>query len=210
MGSDKLLPVHKDARPCHAIHHATHQPPSINPRLHQPTHLNPPPLQLVRSLTVCRVLIVPRAAYSSIASDFTQSARTVLENLQRQAEQLVQQEFRGGMASRLLRSSMAAAGAYGGLAYQHTSAETGGQASTTGRPPAPPAPAGGAEGAGGEGAAAAGEGPAPAPAPKGIGLSLRQQQVVGTLQRVRALVRHYVAGVSRRGRLQLRAWMLLG
>jgi hypothetical protein len=69
------------------------------------------------------------------------------------------------MASRLLRSSLAAAGAYTGLAYQNTSAERG------------------AEGAAGSPALQA-------------SLNLRQQQVVGTLQRVRALVRHHVAGVS--------------
>jgi hypothetical protein len=72
----------------------------------------------------------------------------------------------GGMASRLLRSSLAAAGAYTGLAYQNTSAETGGDQAKA------------------------------SPALQAA-LSLRQQQVVGTLQRVRALVRHHVAGVSR-------------
>ena len=66
-------------------------PPPSNP---PPTPLPTP--QLVRSLTVCRVLIVPRAAYNAIASDFTQSARAVLENLQRMAETLVQQARAAG------------------------------------------------------------------------------------------------------------------
>jgi len=166
---------------------STHQPHNTN----NPT---PTPPQLVRSLTTCRVLVVPRAAYVAIAADFTQSARTVLENLQKQAEQLVQQEFRGGMASRLLRSSLAAAGAYGGLAYQNTSAEAGGAA----KPPVAPGD-GGTDGGGGGGAGG--------PPSKGLGLSLRQQQVVGTLQRVRALVRHHVAGVS--GLLLALVWVVV-
>ena len=41
-------------------------------------------LQLVRSLTVCRVLVVPRPAYSALASDFPLSATAVLEALQAQ------------------------------------------------------------------------------------------------------------------------------
>ncbi|KAI8470071.1 MAG: ankyrin repeat-containing domain protein [Monoraphidium minutum] len=129
-------------------------------------------------------------ADGAIAADFGRSARAVLESLQRMAEALVQQEFRGGMASRLLRSSLAAAGAYTGLAYQNTSAESG-------------APGG----EGGEGGGGGGEGQGLAST-----LSLRQQQargarvlggggegagrVVGTLQRVRALVRHHVAGAN--------------
>ncbi|GBF99143.1 potassium channel [Raphidocelis subcapitata] len=137
--------------------------------------------ELVRSLTVARVMVIPRAAYAAIASEFTLSARTVLENLQKMAEAMVQQEFRGGMASRLLRSSLAAAGAYTGLAYQNTSTETSTADSTT------ESNDGAAGGAGGAGAGGA------RPAAATV-LSLRQRQVVGTLQRVRALVRHQLAG----------------
>jgi hypothetical protein len=71
-------------------------PPRNLPLPTQPSIPAPPPTpQLVRSLTICRVLVVPRAAYTAIASEFVTSARAVLENLQRMAETLVQQEFRG-------------------------------------------------------------------------------------------------------------------
>jgi CRP-like cAMP-binding protein len=38
-------------------------------------------LETVRSVSVCRILVVPRAAYNSIASAFPIGARTVLTNL---------------------------------------------------------------------------------------------------------------------------------
>lgn len=40
----------------------------------------------MRSLTVCRVLVVPRPAYVALAQDFPMSATSVLENLQKNAE----------------------------------------------------------------------------------------------------------------------------
>jgi hypothetical protein len=45
-------------------------------------------LQLVRSLTVCRVLVVPRPAYAALAQDFPLSSTAMLEALQKNAEQV--------------------------------------------------------------------------------------------------------------------------
>jgi hypothetical protein len=47
-----------------------------------------PPPQLVRSLTVCRVLVVPRPAYAALAADFPLSSTSMLEALQKNAEQV--------------------------------------------------------------------------------------------------------------------------
>lgn len=38
-------------------------------------------LETVRSISVCRILVVPRGAYNSIAAAFPIGARTVLTNL---------------------------------------------------------------------------------------------------------------------------------
>eukprot|EP00882_Tetradesmus_deserticola_P002691 GHRQ01002862.1.p1 GENE.GHRQ01002862.1~~GHRQ01002862.1.p1 ORF type:complete len:924 (+),score=556.38 GHRQ01002862.1:315-3086(+) len=137
-----------------------------------------PQLELVRSLTVCRVLVVSRPAYAALAQDFPLSSTAMLEALQKNAEQGVSDEFRGGAASRLLRGSLVAS--LPGLSYQHTSPETLGAEVVAGA---------GKEalnssswrGTTFSGAASVG------------GLSVRQQQVVGNLQRIRAVVKHHVA-----------------
>ncbi|KAI7843592.1 hypothetical protein COHA_002834 [Chlorella ohadii] len=54
-----------------------------------------PQLEAVRSLTVCRVLVVGRATYASLERAFPHSARLVLHNLKRKAENAVAKEFRG-------------------------------------------------------------------------------------------------------------------
>eukprot|EP00775_Hariotina_reticulata_P002549 gene2549-2852_t len=48
-----------------------------------------PKAEAVQSLTVCRVLVIPRSTYNSVARDFPLSARQVLENLRRRAAELV-------------------------------------------------------------------------------------------------------------------------
>ena len=45
-----------------------------------------PQMQTVRTVTVCRVLVVPRSAYHSIKSAFPLGTRQVLDNLQAHAE----------------------------------------------------------------------------------------------------------------------------
>lgn len=45
-----------------------------------------PQMQTVRTVTVCRVLVVPRSAYQSIKSAFPLGTRQVLDNLQAHAE----------------------------------------------------------------------------------------------------------------------------
>lgn len=42
----------------------------------------------MRSLTVCRVLVVSRPAYAALAADFPLSSTAVLEALQKNAEQV--------------------------------------------------------------------------------------------------------------------------
>eukprot|EP00775_Hariotina_reticulata_P006155 gene6155-6392_t len=169
-----------------------------------------PMMELVRSLTVCRVLVVPRPAYVALAQDFPLSATAVLENLQRNAEtvrqltavqeylvqsivifpfgmrmkpvasdgdQIVSAEFRGGAASRLLRGSLVAT--LPGLSYQQTSAETIGDDGTAAGVPVVDATSWRASNMSGANSVG--------------GLTVRQSQVVGNLQRIRALVKHHVA-----------------
>lgn len=45
-----------------------------------------PQMQTVRTMTVCRVLVVPRSAYHSIKTAFPVGTRQVLDNLQAHAE----------------------------------------------------------------------------------------------------------------------------
>ncbi|CAL8465533.1 g5069 [Coccomyxa elongata] len=52
-------------------------------------------LETVRSISVCRILVVPRAAYNSIAAAFPIGARTVLTNLLSRSHENVQEQFRG-------------------------------------------------------------------------------------------------------------------
>ena len=47
-----------------------------------------PQMQTVRTITVCRVLVVPRPAYHSIKSAFPVGSRQVLDNLQAHAEKV--------------------------------------------------------------------------------------------------------------------------
>jgi hypothetical protein len=46
------------------------------------------PLQYVRTTGLCRVLVIPRSVYNSLAADYPMSARVVLDNLQARAEQV--------------------------------------------------------------------------------------------------------------------------
>lgn len=78
---------------------STCMPPDADPTILRPwcacfslplpcsSHLTSP-LQLVRSLTVCRVLVVPRPAYAALAADFPMSATAILNALQRNAERV--------------------------------------------------------------------------------------------------------------------------
>lgn len=45
-----------------------------------------PQMQTVRTVTVCRVLVVPRTAYQTIKSAFPLGTRQMLDNLQAHAE----------------------------------------------------------------------------------------------------------------------------
>ncbi len=45
-----------------------------------------PQMQTVRTVTVCRVLVVPRSAYQTIKSAFPLGTRQMLDNLQAHAE----------------------------------------------------------------------------------------------------------------------------
>lgn len=47
-----------------------------------------PQMESVVSLSVCRILAIPRARYEALCQDFPIGARTVLENLKRQAQQV--------------------------------------------------------------------------------------------------------------------------
>ncbi|KAK9791836.1 hypothetical protein WJX73_006514 [Symbiochloris irregularis] len=70
---------------------------------------NLPQLEVVRSLTVCRIMVLSRGAFEGLERQFPVAARTVLFNLQRHAEQLVEQEFplqnRTKALDRMLRRS---------------------------------------------------------------------------------------------------------
>ncbi len=46
-------------------------------------------LETVRSVSVCRILVVPRGAYNSIAAAFPIGARTVLTNLLARAHEVI-------------------------------------------------------------------------------------------------------------------------
>eukprot|EP00878_Enallax_costatus_P011541 GHUV01012048.1.p1 GENE.GHUV01012048.1~~GHUV01012048.1.p1 ORF type:complete len:746 (+),score=322.29 GHUV01012048.1:330-2567(+) len=138
-----------------------------------------PQLELIRSLTVCRVLVVPRPAFVALASDFPHSCTSMLEALQKNAEQVVSSEFRGGAAGRLLRGSLVAT--LPGLSYQHTSPESVGADRDDGKEVLDTSSW---RGTNISGAASLG------------GLSTRQQQVVGNLQRIRAVVKHHVRQVD--------------
>lgn len=47
-----------------------------------------PKAEAVRSMTVCRVLVIPRSTYNAVAHDFPLSARQVLQNLQQRAQEV--------------------------------------------------------------------------------------------------------------------------
>ncbi|DBA89172.1 TPA: hypothetical protein ACH3X1_016329 [Trebouxia sp. C0004] len=53
-----------------------------------------PQMQTVRTVTVCRVLVVPRTAYQTIKSAFPLGTRQMLDNLQAHAELIVEEEFK--------------------------------------------------------------------------------------------------------------------
>ncbi|KAL3130260.1 hypothetical protein ABBQ38_008093 [Trebouxia sp. C0009 RCD-2024] len=77
-----------------------------------------PQMQTVRTMTVCRVLVVPRSAYHSIKSGFPLGTRQVLENLQEHAEEVVEEEFRHTAAGLGCTGAEASA-----LSHQWTSPE---------------------------------------------------------------------------------------
>ncbi|GBF99447.1 hypothetical protein Rsub_11933 [Raphidocelis subcapitata] len=62
-----------------------------------------PKADSARCLTVCRVLVLPRSAYTAIATNFPISARQVLENLKNRAEELVRQHVPEDLARSLLK-----------------------------------------------------------------------------------------------------------
>ena len=65
------------------------------------THFNDPVLtQAARTLDVCRVMLVPRAAYDSIARDFLIGAQQVLSNLLTRCDERVRREVRSGSQQR--------------------------------------------------------------------------------------------------------------
>ena len=45
-----------------------------------------PQANSVRTVSMCRILVVPRTAYAAVAVDFPIGARTVLENLKQRAQ----------------------------------------------------------------------------------------------------------------------------
>jgi CRP-like cAMP-binding protein len=47
-----------------------------------------PAMQYVRTTGLCRVLVIPRSVYNTLAADYPMSARAVLDNLQTRAEQV--------------------------------------------------------------------------------------------------------------------------
>eukprot|EP00775_Hariotina_reticulata_P003994 gene3994-4245_t len=64
-----------------------------------------PKAEAVQSLTVCRVLVIPRSTYNSVARDFPLSARQVLENLKTRAAELVAQFLPEDIARELLQQA---------------------------------------------------------------------------------------------------------
>ena len=74
----------------------------------------------VRTLSVARVLHIPRERYSKIAEDFPLGTRAVLDNLRSRAQELVDAEFRGDAGRALLASAPA------GVAFSQASTELGG------------------------------------------------------------------------------------
>eukprot|EP00878_Enallax_costatus_P040551 GHUV01046859.1.p1 GENE.GHUV01046859.1~~GHUV01046859.1.p1 ORF type:complete len:405 (+),score=62.50 GHUV01046859.1:907-2121(+) len=50
-------------------------------------------LQSVRTISLCRVLVIPRIVYATLASEFPVSTRAIMDNLVHRAEQMVELEF---------------------------------------------------------------------------------------------------------------------
>jgi ankyrin repeat protein len=71
----------------------------------------------VRTLSVARVLCVPRARYEIIANDFPVGTRAVLENLRQRAQAVVDREFAGDAGAARLAAAPA------GLQHMRASAE---------------------------------------------------------------------------------------
>eukprot|EP00775_Hariotina_reticulata_P004102 gene4102-4348_t len=67
-----------------------------------------PRTEVVRSLTVCRVLVIPRSLYHGIADDFPVSSRQVLENLKRRVEQVVSEFLPEDLAAEVKSSAHSA------------------------------------------------------------------------------------------------------
>uniref|UniRef100_A0A383VF86 Cyclic nucleotide-binding domain-containing protein n=1 Tax=Tetradesmus obliquus TaxID=3088 RepID=A0A383VF86_TETOB len=64
-----------------------------------------PKAEAVRSLTVCRVLVIPRSTYNAVARDFPLSARQVLENLKSRAAEMVAAFLPPELAREVLRQA---------------------------------------------------------------------------------------------------------
>ncbi|WIA21138.1 hypothetical protein OEZ85_005449 [Tetradesmus obliquus] len=64
-----------------------------------------PKAEAVRSLTVCRVLVIPRSTYNAVARDFPLSARQVLENLKSRAAEMVAVFLPPELAREVLRQA---------------------------------------------------------------------------------------------------------
>lgn len=132
-----------------------------------------PCTESVRTTSLCRVLVIPRTVYNALAADFPISTGAVMDNLVARAEQMVEQEFPGPSADRVI----AELGAMGSLEHKHASAELASASvasigsNGSGRLPIPAAP------------------PVPLMVdPMGLPLRTSQQQVIANLLRVRGLV----------------------
>lgn len=74
---------------------------------------------IVRTSTVSRLLIIPRAAWEHVAADFPLGTRSVLDNLRSRAQEAVDVEFRGDAGQALLKAAPA------NIAHAQASAEAG-------------------------------------------------------------------------------------
>ncbi|PSC76146.1 potassium NKT2 [Micractinium conductrix] len=132
-------------------------------------------METVLSLGVVRVLAVHRSEYESIADRFKDSARAVLENLARHADEVTGEEFPGAAGAEVLKTVLSSDAAtklqYGGRRAAEAAAALAASA--------PHAAAGGDDGG--------------LPPLSRSCLTPRQQQAVAALLRVRALVARFVA-----------------
>ncbi|KAF8054945.1 AKT1 [Scenedesmus sp. PABB004] len=122
-------------------------------------------METVRTMGMCRVLVVPRVLYNSLVAEFPISSAQVMENLVARAEEMVEDEFPGASAQ-----AMGDIGSMRGLEHKHASAEAGSARVADGLP-IPRAPS------------------ALMVDSSGMPLRAGQQQVLANLLRVRALAK---------------------